>query len=100
MLTELRVRDVAVISDSTLLLQPGLNVLTGATGAGKSILIDALGLLLGERASTDVIRPGAQRAVVEAAFELGRATHVRASADEAGVEIDEGMLIVRRDINA
>ncbi|MCZ6857595.1 MAG: DNA repair protein RecN, partial [Gemmatimonadetes bacterium] len=100
MLTELRVRDLAVISDSTLTLEPGLNVLTGETGAGKSILIDALSLLLGERASTDVVRPGAPRAVVEAAFELGRATHVRASADEAGVEIDEGVLIVRRDINA
>ncbi len=100
MLTELRVRDLAVISDSTLTLEPGLNVLTGETGAGKSILIDALSLLLGERSSTDVVRPGAPRAVVEAAFELGRATHVRASADEAGVEIDEGVLIVRRDINA
>lgn len=100
MLTELRVRDLAVISDSTLPLRPGLNVLTGETGAGKSILIDALALLLGERATTDIIRSGAAKAMVEAAFDLGRAGHTRASADEAGVEIDEGMLIVRRDINA
>jgi len=99
-LTELRVRDLAVISDSTLSLQPGLNVLTGETGAGKSILIDALSLLLGERATTDIIRPGATKAVVETAFELRRGSAVHASADAAGVEIDEGVLVVRRDINA
>ncbi len=100
MLTELRVRDLAIISDSTLALQHGLNVLTGETGAGKSILVDALSLLLGERASADIVRPGAARAVVEAAFDLGRAANIHASADQLGVEIDEGMLIVRRDINA
>jgi DNA repair protein RecN (Recombination protein N) len=99
-LTELRVRDLAVISDSTLPLQPGLNVLTGETGAGKSILIDALSLLLGERASTDIIRPGATKAVVETAFELRHGSAVHASADAAGVEIEEGVLVVRRDINA
>ena len=100
MLTELRVRDLAIISDSTLALQHGLNVLTGETGAGKSILVDALSLLLGERASADIVRPGAARALVEAAFDLGRAANVHASADQLGVDIEEGMLIVRRDINA
>ncbi len=75
-------------------------MLTGETGAGKSILIDALSLLLGERATTDIIRPGAARAVVEAAFELRRGSEVHTSADAAGVEIEEGVLIVRRDINA
>jgi len=68
-LTELRVRDLAVIADVTLPLSPGLNVLTGETGAGKSMLVDALALLLGERASSDVVRPGAHKAVIEAAFE-------------------------------
>jgi DNA repair protein RecN (Recombination protein N) len=68
-LTELRVRDLAVIADVTLPLQPGLNVLTGETGAGKSMLVDALALLLGERASADVVRPGAEKMVVEALFE-------------------------------
>ena len=61
MLTELRVRDLIVISDATIPLEPGLNVLTGETGAGKSILIDALSLLLGERASADLVRPGASQ---------------------------------------
>ncbi len=70
MLTEIRVRDLAVIRDVTLPLKPGLNVLTGETGAGKSMLVDALALLLGERASSDLVRPGADRCIVEAAFEV------------------------------
>ncbi len=59
MLTELRVRDLATIADVTLHLGPGLNVLTGETGAGKSMLVDALALLLGERAASGSVRPGA-----------------------------------------
>ncbi len=70
MLRELRVRDLAVIADVTLPLKAGLNVLTGETGAGKSMLVDALALLLGERASADVVRPGAPKTVIEGAFEL------------------------------
>ena len=100
MLTELRVRDLAVIADVTLPLQPGLNVLTGETGAGKSMLIDALALLLGERASTDVVRPGATRAVVEAAFEVGAVPGFATVADELGVELEDDRFIVRREINA
>lgn len=100
MLTELRVRDLAVIADVTLPLQPGLNVLTGETGAGKSMLIDALALLLGERASTDVVRPGAMRAVVEAAFEVGAVPGFATVADELGVELEDDRFIVRREINA
>ncbi|MGZ8399469.1 MAG: AAA family ATPase, partial [Gemmatimonadales bacterium] len=69
MLTELRVRDLATIADVTLQLGPGLNVLTGETGAGKSMLIDALSLLLGERATGGSVRPGAAKSVVECAFE-------------------------------
>jgi DNA repair protein RecN (Recombination protein N) len=84
-LTELRVRDLAVIADVTLPLQPGLNVLTGETGAGKSMLVDALALLLGERASADVVRPGADKTVIEAAFE--------------GVpDLDDGVLVLKREV--
>src|SRR5215212_7435817 len=68
-LTELRVRDLATISDVTLQLGPGLNVLTGETGAGKSMLVDALALLLGERAASGNVRPGTAKSVVEGAFE-------------------------------
>ncbi len=101
MLTELRVRELAVIADVTLPLQPGLNVLTGETGAGKSILVDALSLLLGERASTHVVRPGAKRAVVEAAFEVGRSgAEVIEVADDLGIDIEDDLVVVRREINA
>ena len=70
MITELRVRDLATIADVTLSLGPGLNVLTGETGAGKSMLVDAVALLLGARADSGQVRPGAARAVVEGALEV------------------------------
>ena len=101
MLAELRVRDLAVIADVTLKLAPGLNVLTGETGAGKSMLVDALALLLGERASADVVRPGAEKTVVEGAFDLAQAVGaaaIRAVADELGVELSEETLVVRREV--
>ncbi|MBI2536788.1 MAG: DNA repair protein RecN [Gemmatimonadetes bacterium] len=106
MLTELRVRDLAVIADVTLKLRPGLNVLTGETGAGKSMLVDALALLLGERASADIVRPGAPRAIVEAAFDLrsssaaSAAPAASAAAQELGIDLEDDQLVVRRDINA
>ena len=100
MLSELRVRDLAVIRDVSLPLGPGLNVLTGETGAGKSMLVDALSLLLGERASGDLIRPGASRAVVEAAFDLNGIARLAGLAAEAGVDLEDDRLIVRREINA
>src|SRR5215475_13853787 len=68
-LTELRLENYAVIDNLVVEFGPGLNLLTGETGAGKSILIDALALLLGEKASADAIRSGAERAVVAAVFE-------------------------------
>ena len=100
MLTELRVRDLAVIADVTLPLGTGLNVLTGETGAGKSMLVDALALLLGERASADVVRPGAKKTVIEGAFELAPQTVSRLSASLAGlgVETEDGQLILKREI--
>jgi len=98
-LTELRVRDLAVIADVTLPLAPGLNVLTGETGAGKSMLVDALALLLGERASSDVVRPGADKIVVEGAFDLSDRPTVRQSAQALGVEIEDGLLVVKREIS-
>jgi DNA repair protein RecN (Recombination protein N) len=99
-LTELRVRDLAVIADVALPLNPGLNVLTGETGAGKSMLVDALALLLGERASADMVRPGARRTVVEAVFEVPSSPDLAAAADELGIDLEDGRLVVRREINA
>jgi len=98
-LTEIRVRDLAVIRDVTLLLQPGLNVLTGETGAGKSMLVDALALLLGERASSDLVRPGADRCVVEAAFEVSGQETLNQLMLDSGLDQNDDVLAVRRDIN-
>ena len=100
MLTELRVRDLAVIADVTLPFQPGLNVLTGETGAGKSMVVDALALLLGERASADIVRPGAEKTIVEGAFEFGTAAHRHLLSPFAalGVELEEGRLVLKREV--
>jgi DNA repair protein RecN (Recombination protein N) len=99
-LTELRVRDLAVIADVSLPLEPGLNVLTGETGAGKSMLVDALALLLGERASADLVRPGAKKTVIEGAFELDAATlgHLSTPLATLGLEPEDGRLILKREI--
>jgi len=99
MLTELRVRDLATIADVTLHLGPGLNVLTGETGAGKSMLVDALALLLGERAASGSVRPGAAKTVVEGAFE-GLEPRTRRAIESLGLDVEDGRVIVRREVGA
>ena len=99
MLTELRVRDLATIADVTLQLGPGLNVLTGETGAGKSMLIDALSLLLGERAAGGSVRPGASKSVVEGAFE-GMDAATRRRIEELGLDVEDSRVVVRREVSA
>jgi DNA repair protein RecN (Recombination protein N) len=100
MLTELRIRNFAIIEQVTLPLAPGFNVLSGETGAGKSIIVGALGLLLGERASADLIRSGADKATVEGVFEIGDLKAVSALADDRGIEVDEDTLVLKREIAA
>jgi DNA repair protein RecN (Recombination protein N) len=100
MLVELRIRDYAVVEDLTLELRPGLNVLTGETGAGKSIIVGAISLLLGERASSSVVRSGADCATVEAVFDVGTLPDVRRVLDEQGFRLDDGLLILRREVQA
>jgi DNA repair protein RecN (Recombination protein N) len=99
-LAELRLENYAVIDNVVIEFAAGLNLLTGETGAGKSILIDALGLLLGDKASSDVIRTGAERAVVAAVFETdGAAAHaVDAILETNGLDSENGSLILRREI--
>ncbi len=98
MLTELRIRNFAIIESLTLPLVGGLNVLTGETGAGKSIIVGALGLLLGERASADLIRTGADKALVEGVFEAGSQTELRALLDERGIDLEDQRVVLRREI--
>jgi DNA repair protein RecN (Recombination protein N) len=98
-IVELRVRDLATIADVTLPLGPGLNVLTGETGAGKSMLVDAIGLLLGGRADSGAIRPGKGRAVVEGVFEE-ISPSLRGTIEALGLSQEEGRLVVRREITA
>jgi DNA repair protein RecN (Recombination protein N) len=98
MLAEIRIRDFAVIDRLAVRLGPGLNVLTGETGAGKSIIVGALSLLLGERASADVIRSGAQRAEVEGVFDVVRNTGVHEILARHGLEPEDGLLILRREV--
>lgn len=98
MLIELRIRNFAVIQDLSLELGPGLNALTGETGAGKSIIVDALSLLLGERASSEVIRAGADRASVEAVLDLRGRPELVARLDELGFEADDDLLLLRREV--
>ncbi len=100
MLIELRIRDYAVIHDLTLELGPGLSVLSGETGAGKSIIVGALSLLLGERATSDRVRVGAERAMVEAVFDVSRYPKLRAQVNDLGIEAEDGLLILRREVAA
>ncbi|HEY3064614.1 MAG TPA: DNA repair protein RecN [Methylomirabilota bacterium] len=98
MLRELRIRNFAVVESATVPFEPGLNVLTGETGAGKSILLDALLLLRGVRAQTDVIRADAETATVEAVFEVAPASAAATVVEEAGLALDDGLLVVRREL--
>jgi DNA repair protein RecN (Recombination protein N) len=99
-LTELRIRNFAIIDSVTLPLERGLNVLSGETGAGKSIIVGALGLLLGERGSADLVRPGAERATVEGVFDLDGRANVIALVDGHGIDTDGDTLVLKREIAA
>src|SRR5687767_2094009 len=100
MLRELRIKNFAVIESVTVPFTPGLNVLTGETGAGKSVLIDALLLVRGARAQGDVIRAEAETATVEAVFAVDRhAAAATAVLDDAGLAADDGEIVIRRELS-
>jgi len=98
MLRELSIRNLAVVEEAVVAFAPGLNVLTGETGAGKSIVVDALLLITGARAQLDWIRTGADTAVVEAVFEIDPAGPIAALLDEAGHRAGEGLLVIKREL--
>ena len=96
MLSRFLIRDFALVKEVELVLAPGLNVLTGETGAGKSILIDALGLVLGRRADPSDVRPGAKMAFIEAVFDVTTASPVMDSIfNKYGIEPDESLSVSR-----
>lgn len=100
MLVELRIRNVAVIDTVSLPLGSGLNVLTGETGAGKSLIIGALGMLLGERAASDRVRSGADKASVEGVFDIADRPALRQALDERGIEVDDDQLVLKREVGS
>src|SRR5882724_3061622 len=95
MLTHILIRDFAIIDTLELELKPGMTVLTGETGAGKSILVDALGLVMGDRADADVVRHGSERAEMSAEFDLQDAKEAAAWLEENDLA-DDGQCILRR----
>lgn len=99
MLRTLRIRQLAIVEDLSIEFGPGLNLLTGETGAGKSIVVDALGLAAGGRAEAGLVRTGSERAVVEAGFDVEDAA-LRDALFERGIDLEDGMLVVRREIAA
>lgn len=99
MLKSLNISNLAVIRELSVQFREGLNLLTGETGAGKSIIIDALNLLGGERATSELIRTDERRAVIEGAFASDNAKTVRRILDESGIEGEDGEVIIRRELS-
>lgn len=99
MLSELHIKNFALIKDLTLPFSHKLNILTGETGAGKSIIIEALNLILGERADSSDIRTGCKSASVEAVFDISNNKTVSETLSELGIEYEDNILIMRRTVN-
>jgi DNA repair protein RecN (Recombination protein N) len=97
-LVELAVENYAVIEKARVRFHPGLNLLTGETGSGKSIVVDALGLLLGGRASPEMVRTGAARARVSGVFEVAESPALTKLLEDAGIEMEDRELLVEREI--
>ena len=100
MLVELAVENYEVIEKARVRFHPGLNLLTGETGSGKSIVVDALGLLLGGRASPEMVRTGAERARGSGIFEVAESPALAKLLEDAGIEMEDRELLVEREIQA
>ena len=99
MLTQLQIRNLAIINELELQFREGMTVLTGETGAGKSILIDALGLVLGDRAESSVIRTGADRAEIAAVFKIDDNPGIASLLEEQALEMEGNEVLVRRVVS-
>ncbi|GAA2726266.1 DNA repair protein RecN [Streptomyces luteosporeus] len=100
MLEEMRIRSLGVIDDAVVELAPGFTAVTGETGAGKTMVVTSLGLLLGGRADPALVRVGAKAAVVEGRLAVAGGSVVAVRAEEAGAELDDGTLLVSRTLSA
>ena len=100
MLKNLRIKNYALVEDLDIEFYPGLNVLTGATGAGKSIIVGAVNLVLGERATTEMVRTGAEEAIIEGIFEIGSKDLIQKLLASLGILLDENILIIRREVSS
>ncbi len=98
MLTDLRIRNFVIIEDMTISFDRGLNILTGETGAGKSILIDALSGVLGEKMTTDMIRTGFEKATLEGTFDISGLSQIKEILEDSGIDFDEDELILKREL--
>ncbi|MFK8845811.1 DNA repair protein RecN [Streptomyces sp. Ac-502] len=96
----MRIRSLGVIDDAVVELSPGFTAVTGETGAGKTMVVTSLGLLLGGRADPALVRIGAKTAVVEGRIAVGRAAPAAVRAEEAGAELDDGTLLISRTVSA
>ena len=99
LLQALHIENYALIAKLSIEFGTGLNLMTGETGSGKSIVVDALGLLLGAKGSSDLIRAGAERAVVSGEFSVRRGKALNAQLEELGLELEDDTLLIRRELN-
>ena len=98
MLVELKIKNFVIIDELTVNFQKGLNILTGETGAGKSILIDALSAVLGEKMTTDMIRSGFEKSVIEGTFDIGAIKQLVPILDESGIDVSDSVLVLKREL--
>src|SRR5271170_8136722 len=99
MLENLHIKNVAVIDSVEIPFKPGLNILSGETGAGKSIVIEAISLLLGSRANTELIRSGCDEALVQGLFDISEIPWIKPRLEKLGLNADTTELLVRRTIS-
>ena len=99
MLVELTIKNIALIESLRIEFSQGFNVLTGETGAGKSIVVDSINLALGGRADRDMIRTGADKGMVQALFDLSHNARARQFVEEQGIEPEDSLIIVNREIS-
>lgn len=99
MLKEVHIQNFSLIEKAEISFEDGLNILTGETGAGKSILMGALSMLLGERAGPDLIRSGCDKAIIEGLFEVGSNDHVLRILESQSIELQDGTMTVRRELS-